>query len=181
MRIATLILGIILLGIATSSAREPIYVVNGKIVSTIENIPHENIENIDVLPANEETIAIWGTEASEGVIVVTLRYDTPATFTHNDYSNFTEYLAHNVKWGEIQPAERVSLRIKVDADGKATIDEVLETTSRPYLKRVSNAIAIAPHWSPATRDGKPVESIHLVNLKLPVNKELPAEHAVIIR
>ena len=51
----------------TASAREPLYVVNGEVVATIEGIPQEDIESIDVLPANEETIAEWGLKASEGV------------------------------------------------------------------------------------------------------------------
>ena len=164
----------------TASAREPLYVVNGEVVATIEGIPHEDIESIDVLPANEETIALWGLEASEGVILVTLRYDTPARFSAEGRNNFTDYLATTVKWGDNMPAERVSLRIKVECDGRATVSEVLQSTSRQFLKRVQKAIANAPLWSPATRDGKAVESIVLVNLQLPEGKELPVEHAVII-
>lgn len=164
----------------TASAREPLYVVNGEVVATIEGIPHEDIESIDVLPANEETIALWGLEASEGVILVTLRYDTPARFSAEGRNNFTDYLATTVKWGDKMPAERVSLRIKVECDGRATVSEVLQSTSRQFLKRVQKAIANAPLWSPATRDGKAVESIVLVNLQLPEGKELPVERAVII-
>ena len=180
MRILSLI-STLLLTLGTLSAREPLYVVNGAVVATIENIPHEDIERIDVLPADEESIAKWGVEASEGVIIVTLRYDTPATFTYEEYRNFTDYLAHTVRWDDNLPAERVSLRIVVDSQGRATIAEVLDSTSRQYLKRVSRAIAEAPLWSPATRNGKPLESRHLVNLKLPAGKNLAIEPAVIIR
>lgn len=180
MRNVSLLLILISLSISSIYAREPLYVVNGKVVSSIENIPHENIASIETLPANEETIAIWGTEASEGVIVVSLRYDTSATFSYDGYDNFTDYLAHNVKWSETQPAERVSLRIKIDAEGYVTVDEVLDSTSLQFLKRTTKAIKNAPRWSPATRKGEAVESIQLVNLKLPANKELPAEHAVIL-
>jgi hypothetical protein len=74
-------------------AYKPLYVVNGAIVDSIEHIAHENIEHIDNLPADEETIAKWGLGASEGVILVTLRYDTEARFSYNDYNNFTDYLA----------------------------------------------------------------------------------------
>lgn len=170
------------LGIAlTATAREPLYVVNGEVVATIDNIPHEDIESIDVLPANEDTIAKWGLEASEGVILVTLRYDSAASFSAEGYDNFTEYLATKVKWKSAMPAERVSLRIAVDTSGRATIHEVLQSTSLQFLKRVERAIDEAPLWSPATRDGKAQESITLVNLQLPEGKELPVERAVIIR
>jgi hypothetical protein len=164
----------------TASAREPLYVVNGEVVATIEGIPQEDIESIDVLPANEETIAEWGLEASEGVILVKLRYDTPARFSAEGYTNFTEYLASKVKWNENMPAERVSLRLTIGTDGRATVSEVLQSTSRQFLKRVEKAIGLSPLWNPATRDGKAVESIVLVNLQLPEGKELPVERAVII-
>jgi hypothetical protein len=164
-----------------ASAQQPMYVVGGRIVDSIEDIPHENIERIDVLPADDETIAQWGLGASEGVIIVTLRYDTPASFAAEGYNNFTDYLAHTVKWSDNNPAERVSLRLHIEASGRATISEVLQATSRNYLKRVERAIEEAPLWSPAMRDGVAVESIQLVNLQLPEGKSIPLEPAVIIR
>lgn len=181
MRRLSIIFTLIVASLTTLAAREPLYVVNGTRVTTIEDIPHEDIERIDVLPANEETIATWGMEASEGVILVTLRYNNAALFSSEGFDNFTDYLTHFTRWSDTHPAERVSLRIKVDIEGRATIAEVLESTSRQLLKSVSRAIAKSPRWSPATRHGKAVESIHLVNLKLPTNKELPVEPAVIIR
>ena len=173
MRHLTLIVAILLTTVSLY-AQHPIYVVNGKIVDGIDNIPHEAIERIDVLPAGEETIAEWGTEASEGVIIVRLRYDEEAEFSYE------EYLASVVRWGENQNPERVSLRIVVDREGRATIAEVLESTSRNFLKRVERAIEEAPLWQPAMRDGKAMESTHLVNLLLPKGKELPEEHVVIL-
>ena len=164
-----------------ASAQQPMYVVGGRVVDSIEDIPHENIERIDVLPADDETIAQWGLGASEGVIIVTLRYDTPASFAAEGYNNFTDYLAHRVKWSDNNPAERVSLRLHIEASGRATISEVLQATSRNYLKRVERAIEEAPQWSPAMRDGVAVESIQLVNLQLPEGKSIPLEPAVIIR
>ena len=162
-------------------AYKPLYVVNGDVVDSIEHIPHENIERIDNLPADEDTIAKWGLGASEGVILVTLRYDTEAQFSYNDYNNFTDYLASAVRWDESMPAERVSLRIMVDNTGKATINEVIDTSSKQFLKRVTKAINEAPHWSPAERSGTPVESLHLVNIQLPKGKSMPREMGVIIQ
>lgn len=160
---------------------KPLYVVNGEIMESIEHIPHEDIEHIDNLPANEETIAKWGIEASEGVILVTLRYDQNASFHHGDFHNFTEYLASTVNWSETMTAERISLRIMVDSSGKATISEVISSTSKQFLKRVTRAIESAPLWSPAERDGVAIESLHLVNLQLPKGKSMPKEMGIIIR
>ena len=161
-------------------ARGPLYVVNGRAVESIDHIPHEDIRSIDVLAANEETIATWGAAASEGVILVTLRYDTPAQFSAEGIDNFTDYLATKVDWRDNMPAERVSLRIYVDECGKASVSEVLEATSRQYLKRVVRAIEASPCWSPAMLDGMAVATLHLVNLTLPAGKSLPREQVVIV-
>ena len=169
-----------LLCITIAVAQQPMYVVNGVVVDGIDSIPQSDIESIDVLPADEETIAQWGMAASEGVIVVRLIYDTPASFSYEGTDNFTTYLSKHVKWGANMPAERVSLRITIDTKGVAHVSEVLDSTSRQYLKRVMKAIDEAPRWQPAMRDGKPIESLHLVNLQLPVGKDIPAEQFVII-
>ena len=66
MKLRGLILSIIITTMATiASAHAPLYVVNGVVVESIEHIPHENIESIEMLPADEETVAKWGIEASE--------------------------------------------------------------------------------------------------------------------
>lgn len=181
MTLRRLILLAAMLGIATTlSAQGPLYVVNGEVVKDIDNIPHEDIESIDVLPADEQSIAEWGDAASEGVILVTLRYDTPARFTAEGFDNFTDYMCATVRWNERMPAERVSLRLVIDTEGRASIGEVLQITSRQFLKRVEQALASAPRWTPATRNGKAVESIHLVNIQLPVGKQLPVEQGIIL-
>jgi hypothetical protein len=172
--------GALLFVCATLAAREPLYVVNGEVVASIEHIPHEDIESIDVLPADEETIARWGVEASEGVIVVRLRYDTPALFEAEGYTNFSDYLASVVNWREPNNVERVSLRLKIGKDGRAKVDEVLQATSRQLLRRVERAIDEAPLWRAAMRDGEARETQHLVNLQLPLGGRREVEHSVII-
>lgn len=162
-------------------AQQPLYVVNGRVVESIEGIPQSDIESINVLPADEETIAEWGLAASEGVIVVRLKFDTPATFAAEGYNNFTAYLAKQIKWDENMPVERASLRLNITEEGNIEVIEVLDTTSRQFLKRVTKAIASAPQWQPAMRDGKPIESLQLVNIQLPLGKELPKDPYVIIR
>lgn len=179
MRRLTLIVAM-LLGAVSLYAQHPMYVVNGQVVDSIDDIPHEAIERIDVLPANEDTIAEWGSGAGEGVIIVRLRYDSEATFNHDGITSFTDYLASVVRWDESMSAERVSLRIVVDTLGRASIAEVLESTSRHFLKRVERAVNEAPLWQPAMRDGRAMESTHLVNLLLPKGKEIPDEHVVIL-
>lgn len=177
-----ILLSLLLLFATTALYGEgPLYVVNGVVCPNIDHIAQEDIESLEVLAADDETIAEWGLKAAEGVILITLRYDTPARFEADGIDNFTLYLAAHVRWDERMPAERASLRILVDSEGRASIAEVLHTTSRRYLKRIKRAIDEAPLWSPAIRNGSPIETIHLVNLQLPEGKSLPVEHAVIIR
>jgi hypothetical protein len=166
---------------STLWAQQPLYVVNGRVVETLEGIQQSDIESIDVLPADEDTIAEWGLGASEGVIVVRLKFDTPATFSAEGVNNFTAYLAKHIKWNESMPAERVSLRLRITEDGTATIVEVLDSTSRQFLKRVTRAIASAPRWQPAMRDGKAIATLQLANIQLPLGKELPKDPYIIIR
>lgn len=173
------LLGALLFVTATLTAREPLYVVNGEVVASIEHIPHEDIESIEHLPADEESIARWGEGAGEGVILVRLRYDTPAAFYSDGFSNFTDYLAHTVAWSDDNSVERVSLRLTIDIDGRARIGEILQATSRQLLRRVERAIAAAPLWCAATRDGEAIESQHLVNLQLPRGRAMAPEQAVI--
>lgn len=181
MRLRNILLSAIAAALATIAvAHEPLYVVNGVVMKGIDHIPHEDIESIDVLPADEHTISEWGIEASEGVIMVQLRYDTPAQFEAEGCDSFTSYLCQVVKWGENMVVARLSLRLRVDAEGRATISEVLQATSRQLLNRVERAIEDAPLWQAATRNGKSVESIVLINLQLPEGKEMPTERGIIL-
>lgn len=177
----TLVTLLALLSASALWAQQPLYVVNGRVVESIEGIPQSDIESINVLPADEDTIAEWGLAASEGAIIVRLIYDTPASFRAEGVNNFTAYLAKHIKWEENMPAERASLRLNITEDGSIEVVEVLDTTSRQFLKRVTKAINSAPRWQPAIRDSKPIESLQLVNIQLPLGKELPRDPYVIIR
>ena len=62
------------------AAQQPLYLVNGTPADDIASIPPDDIELVEELPADEETIARFGPRASNGVILITLRYDEPARF-----------------------------------------------------------------------------------------------------
>ena len=101
-----LLFTLIFTGIFSAAAQDPIYVVNGQVVSDIRNIPPGDIESTEMLPADEQTIARYGTEASNGVILITLRYDTPARFPEADGS-FNDYISKQTDWDDSLPAARV--------------------------------------------------------------------------
>ena len=56
------------------AAQQPLYIVNGVETEQIASIPPDDIENVEMLPADEETIARYGDKAANGVMLV-----TPAT------------------------------------------------------------------------------------------------------
>ena len=89
-----LLLYILFLAAAVRAATprpQPLYIVNGKETSEIRSIPPEDIENVEMLPADEETIARYGQRAAHGVMLITLRYDRPASFPAD--SAFGSYIA----------------------------------------------------------------------------------------
>ena len=96
--------------------RLPIYIVNGQRMSEeqVREIEPEDILSNTMLPADEETIAKYGTDASNGVIVISLRYDTPARFEiEGEEANFSDYIEQQIKWGEMDPVAQVVMSIKV--------------------------------------------------------------------
>lgn len=164
-----------------AAAQEPLYIVNGAVRQEIRSIPPEQIERIETLPADEETIAAYGPEAGNGVILLTLRYDRPARFPHPDSLSFAEYVARQTAWKENDPAARIILRYAVDETGRTTIVEELEATDKRLLRRVRKAIEEAPAWEPATKNGTPVRTESVLRLQLPPGRPMPPERYVIIR
>ena len=143
-----LLFTLIFTGIFSAAAQDPIYVVNGQVVSDIRNIPPGDIESTEMLPADEQAIARYGTKASNGVILITLRYDTPARFPEADGS-FNDYISKQTDWDDSLPAARVVLRYKITTDGRTVPTDELEATDRRLRRRVIDAVEKAPRWQPA--------------------------------
>jgi hypothetical protein len=164
--------------------RMPLYIVNGKRVSQSEaqDISPRDIISEKMLPADEQTIAKYGAEASNGVVVITLRYDTPARFEiGGQEQRYSAYVAQQVKWGEFDPVARVIVAFKVGADGSVSLREVLESSDKRLLRRVEKVLASSPRWIPAKREGKGVDTDHVLRITLPEGRELPPEPVILIR
>ena len=154
-----------------AAAQKPLYIVNGRETEEIASIPPEDIERVETLPADEETIARYGEKAFNGVMVVTLRYDSPARFTAAE--SFDAYIASQVKWSDDETAARVVLRYTVNTDGRAEVSAELESTDSRLRRRVLKAVEEAPLWEPATKNGAPVASEGVLRIQLPEGKPLP--------
>ena len=169
---------------AQSRKRLPLYIVNGERMTEeqVKGIHPKDIEDNHLLPADEQTIERYGHEAANGVVVITLRYDTPARFEiDGQTTNYSNYIADRVKWDDTDPVARIIISFKVKADGSVTDNDVLEATDKRLLRRIEKAMAEAPRWQPALKDGKGVETTHLLKVTLPKGRTMPRERVVRIQ
>ena len=85
----------------------PLYVVDGFIVSSIRDIPPSDIQSINVLKDASAT-AIYGAQASNGVIVITTKNPTAGKVSVS-YNGFMQYklLPKNRKYEVLSPYEYV--------------------------------------------------------------------------
>ena len=169
---------------AQSRKRLPLYIVNGERMSEeqVKGIHPKDIEDNHLLPADEQTIERYGHEAANGVVVITLRYDTPARFEiDGQTTNYSNYIADCVKWDDTDPVARIIISFKVKSDGTISDNDVLEATDKRLLRRIEKAMAEAPRWRPALKDGKGVETTHLLKVTLPKGRTMPRERVVRIQ
>lgn len=178
-----------LVGIESTSAqifetRLPIYIVNGVRMSEdeVKAIHPADIVSNELLTVDEAVIEKYGHDAANGVVIITLRYDTPARFEiDGQEEKYSTYIARRVKWSEIEDVARVVISFTVEADGTVSEKEVLEATDRRMLARVRKAMEMAPKWVPAKKDGVGVETDHILRITLPLGRKMPRERAILIR
>ena len=116
------------------------------------------------------------------MVVITLRYDTPAAFVIDGREqSYSAYIARQVKWENNEPVARVVISFKVLEDGTVLIDRVREATDRRLLRRIQRAMEEGPKWRAAVKDGKGIESEHILRIMLPEGKPMPHERAILIR
>ena len=177
-----LLLYILFLAAAVRAATprpQPLYIVNGKETSEIRSIPPEDIENVTILKGPSAS-ALYGSMASNGVVMlITLRYDRPASFPAD--SAFGSYIARQVRWDESEPTARVVLRYKITPDGETVVQQELESTDNRLKRRVLKAVAEAPRWHPAQKNGAPVESEGVLSIQLPEGRRMPRQAELVIR
>ena len=169
-----------LFALSQVSAQAPIYLVNGEIRHDISDIRPDDIEKTTMLPVDEALIAQYGHEASNGVIAITLRYDTPARFPEAEGS-FNRYIASQIEWEDPLPVARVVIRYTITETGETLLTDELEVTDRRLKRRVAKAVEEAPRWQPALRNGEPVATQGVLQVQLPEGAKLPRERAIIIQ
>ena len=148
----------------------------------VKAIHPADIVSNELLTVDESVIEKYGHDAANGVVIITLRYDTPARFevdgTEVGYSN---YIAERVKWNEIDGVARVVMSFTVSSDGTVKEKEVLEASDRRLLNRIRKAMAAAPRWVAAKKDGKGIETDHILRITLPFGRKMPRKGVILIR
>ena len=157
----------------------PLYIVNGVEMESVKHIPEENIEHIDHLAANEESVAKYGERANNGVIIISLRYDKEAEFMGG--KTLADYVSERVNWSENYGVARFVARYTIGADGSFQLGSILESSDNQFRKRVMKALQNIPNWKPATKQGKAVESEYVLAIQLPRGVAMPNEPYIIIR
>ena len=165
--------------VAASPKPRPLYLVNGKVMHEIGSIPPEEIERVEMLPADEETIARYGEAAAHGVMLITLRYDEPASFPAD--TTFGNYIARQIRWGDDEPVARIVLRYTVTPEGEVRIDELLESTDSRLKRRVLKAVEESPRWQPALKNGQPIASEGILSIQLPEGRPMPRRVELVYR
>ncbi len=165
------------------AAQEPLYVVNGTRMTAAEfhRINPELIEGVETLPADEESIEKYGPEAGNGVIIITLKNDTPARFLHPDFADFERWLIDQIGWRDNDPTARIAIRFEITAEGLVGLCEVLEATDKRLERRTLKALQSSPRWQPALRMGVATSSQEVINLTLPEGRRMATERYIILR
>ena len=166
--------------VVPARGQQPLYIVNGIERSDIRDIDPEVIEQMEELPADEFTIDRYGEKATNGVVLITLKYDTPARFTADTVS-FARFVARQIKWSDSDPTARVVLRYRIAEDGSLTILETLQSTDPRMKRRVEKVVEASPRWEPARKAGKAVATEGVLRLQLPEGKPLPRQLELVIR
>ncbi len=159
---------------------DPLFIVNGKEVSksVFENLSPEILDNITVLKDVESTKQ-YGTRGDNGVIVVTLKCDTPPIFSTD--KTFKQYLHENIKWSDKEYLAKAYIKFTLKADGSTELIEIDSDNNR-FKRRVLKTFESAPKWlSPAMNMGKGVEVEYMEYINLPKNKISQNKSNIIIR
>ncbi len=159
-------------------AQAPIYMVNGERVNSIDTIPQSLIERYEVLDVTDELIAEYGQEASNGVVLLTVKYDQSPKFISDE--TFANYIIERVKWDDTDPTARITVKYRILTSGELKVVETLESTEWRLKRKVLKVMKQSPKWQPALRGDTPVESEGVLSLQLPLGRSMPRERYVII-
>ncbi len=153
------------------SDKQPVFVVDGKVVEEVDNIDPETIESISVVKDSESKV-VKKYNATNGVILITTKAKTSSsandkpTFNGGDPAiEFPKYLSKNLRYPEVAAKNRISGRVVVQftVDETGQVGDVVAIASiDPDLeKEALRLVRSSPEWTAGKQDGK-------VSFKFPV-------------
>lgn len=178
-----------------SSLNEPLYVVDGIITKHINQVPPEDIEQIDMLK-KETSINLYGSEGKNGVVLITtksksytLPQDTAKTvrpITKEKFSvpeiwpqfpggndAYQEYIESNMKYPQSAKEKgiqgNVYVSFKVTREGKIENIRLARGVDPALNEEAIRLVSSMPDWNPGIRKGEPVE---MPGVAVPVNFKL---------
>lgn len=75
---------------------------------------------------------------------------------------------------------RGGLRFKVQCDGSVVLTDLLESTDGRLRRKVVKAVGRGSAVVARDKDGRPVETEHVLRVQLPEGRAMPPERAVIL-
>lgn len=113
--------------------KEPLYVVNGVVVSDFASINVDDVEDITVLK-DAAAAAIWGARAANGVVVVTTKSGSKANRLQVSYNGFINYTGKpDFSYGRVMNSRQFIQAAK----------DIFDPIVNPY--NTVNYSALAPH------------------------------------
>ncbi len=146
-------------------SREPLYIVNGEIAEEGFDTNSNLVDKIEMING-EEAVEMYGIRASNGVVLVTLKFEKAAIFSETE--SLRSYISKRIKWVDDLNSAQVIFKYNVDTLGRMKITEILESNSKKLTKRIYKVVDEMPLWlSPATNMNKAVGTSGTERIKVP--------------
>lgn len=158
-----------LLSVSAGRAQEPIYLINGHEVTRGQlkdytPTGHDSLR-LEVVRDPEEAVKRFGEKGRYGICNMTLAYDIPAIFPASPQP-FVRSLYDAIEgWDTVYAAESIRILCRISEEGKITVERILVSDNPELLEKITAFIASSPAWIPAKKDGKPVASDFLVDIR----------------
>jgi TonB family protein len=173
------------------SMSEPVYVLDGKVVETIEGIDPESIERMDVIK-DPESPFFKKYNAKDGVIMITTKEaaklektesfekDGEVFYIVEDMPKYPggkpamkTYIYSNLEYPEQAKSQgiegEVMVQFMVNQQGKVEQEKVVRSTYEGFNEAALKVIREMPDWTPGKQRGKAVRVQYVVPIKF--NKE----------
>ncbi len=147
---------------------ELLYIVNGEVAEEGFDTSSQYVDKIEMI-RGEEAVERYGLRGSNGVVLVTLKFDELPIFSEKE--SLRHYISSRIKWKDEYTRAEVIFKYRVDTSGRMTITEILHSSNKKLLGRVKKEVEELPLWlSPAKNMGVAVESSGTERITLPYKK-----------